>query len=141
MNISVGVKIVLVALFAGTVAQFAKFVSYILLYHKIDFVKLYQTGGMPSAHSAGVMALSTMVGIYEGFGSIIFAITLYFSLIVMYDAAGIRRSAGQHARVLNRIIKTGEIKDVNKLVEQLGHTPFEVLMGSILGILMAGVFL
>lgn len=87
------------------------------------------------------MALSTMVGVYEGFGSIIFAITLYFSLIVMYDAAGIRRSAGQQARVLNMIIARREIRDVNRLVEQLGHTPFEVLMGSILGILMAGVFL
>ncbi|MCD6245590.1 divergent PAP2 family protein [candidate division WOR-3 bacterium] len=141
MTVSVGTKIVLVALFSGLVAQFAKFVSHVLVYHKIDFVKLYQTGGMPSAHSAGVVALSTMVGVYEGFGSIIFAITLYFSLIVMYDAAGIRRSAGQQARVLNMIIERREIRDVNRLVEQLGHTPFEVLMGSILGILMAGVFL
>ncbi len=141
MTIPVGIKIILVALFSGLVAQFAKFISHLIMYHKIDFVKLYQTGGMPSAHSAGVMALSTMVGVYKGFGSILFAITLYFSLIVMYDAAGIRRSAGQQARVLNLIIERREIKDVSKLMEQLGHTPFEVLMGTILGILMAGVFL
>jgi hypothetical protein len=95
------------------------------------------TGGMPSSHSASVSALTTMVGLHEGFRTTIFGITLFFSLIVMYDAAGLRRAAGRHATVLNRLIdehfKNPE-KDTQRLIELLGHTPLEVLVGSLLGV-------
>lgn len=95
------------------------------------------TGGMPSSHSASVSALTTMVGLHEGFRSTIFGVTLFFSLIVMYDAAGLRRAAGRHATVLNRLIdehfKNPE-KDTQRLIELLGHTPLEVLIGSLLGV-------
>lgn len=98
---------------------------------------------MPSSHAASVSALSTSVGLEEGFRSTLFGVTLFFSLIVMYDAAGLRRAAGRHAAVLNRLIdehfKHPE-EGAQKLMELLGHTPLEVLAGSILGTLTAVVW-
>jgi uncharacterized protein len=92
---------------------------------------------MPSSHAASVSALSTMVGLHEGFRSTLFGVTLFFSLIVMYDAAGLRRAAGRHAVVLNRLIdehfKNPE-EGAQKLMELLGHTPLEVLVGALLGV-------
>ena len=102
--------------------------------------RFVETGGMPSSHSASVAALSTAVGLQEGFGSALFGVTLYFSLVVMYDAAGLRRAAGKHASVLNRLIE-GHVRqpqdDSQRLMELLGHTPFEVLVGGLLGVLSA----
>ena len=98
--------------------------------------RFVETGGMPSSHAASVAALSTAVGMEEGFRSTLFAVTLFFSLIVMYDAAGLRRAAGRQAAVLNRLIdehfKHPE-EGAQKLMELLGHTPFEVLVGALLG--------
>src|SRR5882762_6515343 len=92
---------------------------------------------MRARHAASVCALSTAVGLREGFRSSLFGVTLFFSLIVMYDAAGLRRAAGRHAAVLNRLIdehfKNPE-KGAQKLMELLGHTPFEVLVGALLGV-------
>ena len=91
---------------------------------------------MPSAHAASVSTLTTLVGLQEGFRSTLFGVTLFFSLIVMYDAAGLRRAAGRHAMLLNRLIeehfKTEQ--GAQKLMELLGHTPFEVLIGALLGV-------
>ena len=105
--------------------------------------RFVETGGMPSSHAASVSALSTSVGLEEGFRSTLFGVTLFFSLIVMYDAAGLRRAAGRHAAVLNRLIdehfKHPE-EGAQKLMELLGHTPLEVLAGSILGTLTAVVW-
>ena len=94
---------------------------------------------MPSSHSASVAALSTLVGLNEGFRSAIFAVTLFFSLIVMYDAAGLRRAAGHHATVLNRLIDEHfrDHADTQRLIELLGHTPLEVLVGALLGVATA----
>ena len=99
--------------------------------------RFVETGGMPSSHAASVSCLSTMIGLREGFGSSVFSATLFFSLIVMYDAAGLRRAAGRHAVVLNRLIddhfkNPGE--GTQKLMELLGHTPFEVLVGALIGV-------
>ena len=102
--------------------------------------RFVETGGMPSSHSASVAALSTAVGLQEGYGSALFAVTLYFSLIVMYDAAGLRRAAGKQAAVLNRLIERHfqhPQDDTQRLMELLGHTPFEVLVGGLLGVLSA----
>ncbi len=92
---------------------------------------------MPSSHAASVSSLSTMVGLHEGFDSTMFGVTLFFSLIVMYDAAGLRRAAGRQAVVLNRLIdehfKNPE-EGAQKLMELLGHTPLEVLVGALLGV-------
>jgi acid phosphatase family membrane protein YuiD len=92
---------------------------------------------MPSSHAASVSALSTAVGMENGFTSLLFGVTLYFSLVVMYDAAGLRRAAGRHAVVLNRLIdehfKHSE-RDTHRLMELLGHTPLEVFVGGALGV-------
>lgn len=130
-------------LVTGILAQTFKFFLYWFLNKKPDFRWLFYTGGMPSAHSASVMALSTIVGFDKGFDSALFGITLYFSLIVMYDAAGLRRAAGMQARVINRMVE--ELKIAHKIREErlrelLGHTPFEVLAGAMLGIL-AGIIM
>ena len=99
--------------------------------------RFVETGGMPSSHSASVAALSTAVGLSQGFNTALFSVTLYFSLIVMYDAAGLRRAAGRQAMVLNRLIERHfqhPEKETQKLMELLGHTPFEVLIGAALGV-------
>jgi acid phosphatase family membrane protein YuiD len=99
--------------------------------------RFVETGGMPSSHAAGVAALSTLVGIQQGFGSVLFGVTLYFSLIVMYDAAGLRRAAGRQAAILNRLIDEHfehSEADTHRLMELLGHTPLEVLVGALLGV-------
>ena len=94
---------------------------------------------MPSSHAASVAALSTAVGLQEGFRSTMFGVTLFFSLIVMYDAAGLRRAAGRQAAVLNRLIEEHfeDQAGTQRLMELLGHTPLEVLMGALLGVASA----
>ena len=99
--------------------------------------RIVVTGGMPSAHSAGTAAVATVVGLYSGVDSILFLLTLVFSLVTMFDAASVRRSVGKQAVLLNRMID--EIYAEGKLSEQrlrefLGHTPVEVLAGAALGV-------
>lgn len=104
---------------------------------KFNFKRILGAGGMPSSHSAVVTSLTTMIGKEEGVGSSIFALSLIFALIVMYDAAGVRRAAGKQAKVLNKIIETPGLTNVQvqeKLLEALGHTPFQVFVGAIIGI-------
>jgi acid phosphatase family membrane protein YuiD len=105
-------------------------------HRRLNFRRFVETGGMPSSHAASVAALTTTVGLTEGLLSSLFGVTLFFSLIVMYDAAGLRRSAGQHARLLNRIVaEQGDHKQTErKLFELLGHTPLEVLVGGMIGV-------
>ena len=99
--------------------------------------RFVETGGMPSSHAASVAALSTEVALHEGVRSLLFGVTLYFSLVVMYDAAGLRRAAGRHAMVLNRLIDQQPEhpeQEAQKLMELLGHTPLEVAVGAIIGV-------
>jgi len=99
--------------------------------------RFVETGGMPSSHAASVAALSTSVGLQNGFRSLLFGVTLYFSLVVMYDAAGLRRAAGRQAAILNRLIDEHfrfPERETQKLMELLGHTPLEVLVGALLGV-------
>lgn len=110
---------------------------------KFNFKRILGAGGMPSSHSAIVMAITVLVGKEEGFNSYLFAMSLVFSCIVMYDAAGVRRAAGKQARMLNRIIETpgltgGQVQE--KLVEVLGHTPLQVLVGATIGIIVGSLF-
>lgn len=101
--------------------------------------RFVETGGMPSSHAASVAALSTAVGLQEGFRSTLFGATLFFSLIVMYDAAGLRRAAGRQAAVLNRLIEEHfeNHAGTQRLMELLGHTPLEVLVGALIGVASA----
>lgn len=105
---------------------------------KINIKRMWGSGGMPSSHSAFVCSLATTVAIRDGINSSSFAISAILALVVMYDAAGVRRAAGKQARVLNQIIES-DGKNINiqeKLIELLGHTPMEVYTGAIIGIIL-----
>ena len=107
--------------------------------HKFNFKRILGAGGMPSSHSAVVCALATLVARAEGTTSPIFAVTVIFAAVVMYDAAGIRRAAGKQAKLLNKITETPGLTGVQvteKLQEVLGHTPTQVLVGAIIGVLV-----
>lgn len=98
---------------------------------------------MPSSHSAVVTSLATMIGISQGIDSPIFAMSVIFAFVVMYDAAGIRRAAGKQAELLNKIVNTPGLSGVEvteKLQEVLGHTPTQVLVGAIIGIIVGFIF-
>jgi len=126
------------ALTCGFLVQMSKVLTFLVREKKINVRRFVETGGMPSSHAASVMSLSTCVGMREGFESVLFAVTLYFSLIVMYDAAGLRRAAGRQASLLNRILNEHiQLPGAphHQLRELLGHTPFEVLVGALIGIL------
>lgn len=104
---------------------------------KFNFKRIIGAGGMPSSHTAVVTALSAMLGKSQGFDTPIFAMSVIFALVVMYDAAGVRRAAGKQAHLLNKIIETPGLSNVEvqeKLVEVLGHTPLQVIVGAIIGI-------
>lgn len=124
------------ALMASLVAQSTKLILVYGRTGKLDFRVVTQTGGMPSSHAALVSALALGVGLQEGWDSLLFAATVIFALIVMYDAAGIRQAAGKHARVLNRMMETFGDAEFEEpyLKELLGHTPLQVIVGSLLGV-------
>ena len=106
---------------------------------KFNFKRILGAGGMPSSHSAVVTSLTTMVGRAYGIESPIFAIAVVFSIVVMYDAAGVRRAAGKQAELLNKIVETPGLTGVEvsgKLVEVLGHTPKQVFVGAVIGIIV-----
>lgn len=129
-----------IALTVGFVVQGYKGFAAYFRTGRWNLRRFVETGGMPSSHSASVAALSTAVGLAEGFTSTVFGATLYFSLIVMYDAAGLRRAAGRQAAVLNRLIERHfqhPEAETQRLMELLGHTPFEVLIGGLLGVASA----
>lgn len=98
---------------------------------------------MPSSHSAVTMCLAMMVGRSEGFDSPLFAVSLILAIVVMYDAAGIRRAAGKQASLLNKIVNTPGLSSIQvqeRLVEVLGHTPTQVFVGAIIGIIVGMLF-
>lgn len=128
------------AVLALATVQVMKFVITLLSTGQINFERLTGTGGMPSSHAASVAALATAVGIEAGWRSPLFGVAAFFSLVVMYDAAGIRRAAGRQARILNRMVddmKVHHVIEGERLIELLGHTPLEVLTGTVYGVGLA----
>ncbi|MDX1921101.1 MAG: divergent PAP2 family protein [Candidatus Caenarcaniphilales bacterium] len=121
-------------------AQALKIFINFIRFRKLDFGILVRTGGMPSSHSAMVTSLVTSIGIVEGWNTPVFALAVCFALIVMYDASGVRRSVGIQATILNQMIvelnNDNPELQFNRIKEFIGHTPFEVLAGATLGILM-----
>ena len=108
-----------------------------------DIERILGAGGMPSSHSAIAVSLATMIGKNVGWDTPIFALSVIFSLIVMYDAAGVRRAAGKQAKLLNKIVETPGLTGVQmheKLVEVLGHSPKEVIVGVLIGLIVGLVF-
>lgn len=133
--------VLIVALIACLTAQGLKAIIELVRNRKLNLQVMVGTGGMPSAHSALVTALACGVGQTLGWASPMFAATLVFAIIVMYDAAGVRQAAGKQAKVLNQIIdelfqEKPEISEA-RLKELLGHTPFQVIAGSILGVMIS----
>ena len=125
------------ALLAWAIAQVLKVALTSVRERHLNLRVLAETGGMPSSHAAIVMGLTAAVGRLNGVTSAAFAIALIFSIVVMYDAQGVRRAAGRQAALLNRLVddmvSLRPITD-DRLRELLGHTPFEVLVGAALGI-------
>ena len=140
-----GNRLLDVAAISCFAAQFYKVFSPLLKKEKIQWRRLFQTGGMPSSHASTVVSLVTGVFLLKGFSSIEFAISMVFAGIVLYDATGVRQQAGKHARALNTLIDAIEhhegIEIINeKFKELLGHTPVEVFWGSVLGIVIGLLF-
>ena len=105
-----------------------------------DWVLLLRAGSMPSSHSALVASVAHASGLFVGFASPLFALALTLAAIVIYDATGIRRQAGKHAEIINRIVRDavkGKRTKEKQLKEVLGHTPLEALAGTLLGIVVA----
>ena len=126
------------AIIAWALAQFLKMVLFAILERQINWRRLIDTGGLPSAHSAFVTGLASGVGVASGLHSSEFAVAAVFALVVMYDAMSLRREAGKHADILNELLLLSIIQDAFKereaLKELLGHTPLEVVCGAALGI-------
>jgi acid phosphatase family membrane protein YuiD len=124
-------------LLAWAIAQVMKVLVSSLRHHRLDLRVLAEMGGMPSSHAAIVAGLTAAVGRLDGVRSATFAIALILSIVVMYDAQGVRRAAGRQAAVLNRVVEDmvamRGIKE-DRLRELIGHTPFEVLVGAGLGV-------
>ena len=122
-------------------ASLAKVVILLIRERRLDLRKIFASGGMPSSHSATVSSLAAAVARTDGMGSTNFAISFMFAFIVMYDASGVRRAAGEQAKILNQLVDNfSENKPVymkKNLKEIIGHTPLEVIVGALLGVLIA----
>ena len=123
--------------------QMFKFLVDFIINKKINIKRLMGAGGMPSSHSAVVCTLATSIGKTYGFDSGVFALSVIMAFVVMYDAAGVRRAAGKQASMLNKILETPGMSTLEvqeKLVEVLGHTPVQVFVGAIIGIVVGSIF-
>ena len=136
-------RVFLTAAAGWLVAQISKTIIHFILSKDFRVERLVGSGGMPSSHSATVCAL-TVATYYEfGAANFEFAISLLVAIIVMHDAMGVRRETGIQAKLLNEILRTfedmgrSEISAHDKLKEFVGHTPLQVLIGALLGILVA----
>ncbi|MFC1847502.1 divergent PAP2 family protein [Chloroflexota bacterium] len=135
-------EILIIPICAWAVAQLLKVVVLLIQKKRLDLHYLVISGGMPSSHSTFVTALATAVAYVEGVASVAFGISVIFALVIMYDAAGIRQAVGKQAAVLNRMLR--ELGDrrlgtelAHDLKELVGHTPFQVIIGGLLGIFVA----
>jgi len=129
------------ALISYFAAQIIKIVLCLIREKRLDFSLMFASGGMPSSHASTVSALAISAFRLYGIGSPWFAVCFVLASVVMYDAAGVRRQAGEHAKILNKILRdftSGDPKMAEDgLKELIGHTPFQVSVGSILGIIIA----
>ena len=131
------------AFWSWLAAQTMKYFTAFYREGKWDWRVMFDSGGMPSSHTSLVVGLTTAIAYQYGLGSTFFPLSLAFSLIVMYDAAGVRRHAGKQAEVLNKILEDmfhGESISERKLKEVLGHSPLQVMAGAVLGVFVAVLY-
>ncbi|MFC2017201.1 divergent PAP2 family protein [Chloroflexota bacterium] len=135
-------KVLIIPLCSWALAQLLKVIIILIQKRQLDLRYLVVSGGMPSAHAAVVTGLATSVALIQGFGSVAFGISAILALVVMYDAAGLRQSVGKQSRVLNRILRELRLRRPvielgRDLREFIGHTQFQVIMGGLLGVVVA----
>lgn len=139
-----GNRTLILPLLVWLLSQSLKVLTGLLIERRLNPSVLLSAGGMPSSHSALVSSLATAVGHEVGLGSPLFAATVVFAAVVMYDAAGVRRTVGTHARVLNLLLDDLMVRhqiDEKRLRELVGHTPLQVLAGAIVGVLATIILL
>ena len=132
-------KYIYIPFFLWFAIQTFKVIYYLVTTKKFNFKRIMGAGGMPSSHSAIVTGLATLIGKYEGVDTPIFALALIVAFVVMYDACGVRRAAGKQAALLNKIVETPGLSGVQvseRLVEVLGHTPTQVIVGALIGVIV-----
>jgi len=135
-------QVLMTSLSAWSLAQTIKVMLGVIRERKFNFKWFVGTGGMPSSHVSGMMSLATSVGFVCGFSSYQFAVAFVLALIVMFDAQGVRRSAGRQALILNKILDDIYWKkkiEEKKVMDFFGHTPVEVLVGALIGIIVSVV--
>ncbi len=135
-------KVFIAAMVSWIIAQTFKVLISLMVDKEFKFERFHGSGGMPSSHTATIVAASTAIGITDGWSSSVYALSLIMAFIVMYDASGVRRSVGKQAKLLNDIIKDlYKLKHLEeeKLKELVGHKPTEVAVGALLGILVANI--
>ncbi|MBE7048617.1 MAG: divergent PAP2 family protein [Ruminococcaceae bacterium] len=137
-------KILIAAILGWLIAQVLKVIFVRIKEKRFDLRRMIGSGGMPSSHSAFVIAMTTAVAFECGLSSPIFAVCVVVAFVVMYDASGVRRETGRQAEILNDIIEnigkdTPEVMG-KRLKELIGHSPFEVAVGAILGFIIGFLF-
>ena len=132
-------KYIYIPFFLWFAIQTFKVIYDLVTTKKFNFKRIMGAGGMPSSHSAIVTGLATLIGKYEGVDTPIFALALIVAFVVMYDACGVRRAAGKQAALLNKIVETPGLSGVQvseRLVEVLWHTPTQVVVGALIGVIV-----
>lgn len=135
----VGNPVLLIALITWALAQIIKVPIEYIRHRRVNWGLMFSSGGMPSSHSALMTAITLATGLLYGFDTPVFALAFAISMIVIYDAAGVRREAGRHAEKINILINelfSGNAISDEQLKEVIGHTPGQVLAGIILGIII-----
>lgn len=136
-------KILVSGILGWATAQVLKTIIFLIVNKRFQFERLFGDGGMPSGHSATVSAVALSAGLECGFGSPIFAVAAILAIVVMHDASGVRLETGKQAKVLNEMMELmeklsgSELSNEDKLKEFVGHTPFQVGIGCLLGLLVA----
>ncbi|MEA1912890.1 MAG: divergent PAP2 family protein [candidate division WOR-3 bacterium] len=127
---------------SGLTCQVIKFLNYWIIKREFNFHRLFELGGLPSAHAAASISLTTLIGIYEGLDSPLFIVAIFISMFIMGEATVVRRVTGRHAEVINKFLDVIPDEKIasKKLQIPIGHTPFEVIIGSIFGFLFALAF-
>jgi uncharacterized protein len=139
-------QVLIIAACTWIITQIIKTVVILVQEKRLDWNYMISSGGMPSAHSASVCSLATSIAMTQGMGSVYFSIAAILAIIVMYDAAGVRQSVGKHSAFLNRLVKELSFKTTPTEREEdfrefIGHTPFQVLIGALLGVFVTWLWL